>query len=341
MKKQWPVVRACLAAAAMGILILDTKTALAGAQKGVALCIQTVIPSLFPFFILSILLTGAITGRSFRFTESICRLFRIPHGAEGLLAAGLLGGYPVGAQCVSQAFRNGQLSGADARRMLVICNNCGPAFLFGMAAAVFNTWYVPWLLWAIQIVSCFAVARVLPAACLPVPTRRVKHLTLFQALDRSLKVMASVCGWVVLFRVVIAFLEGWCLWMLPLEMQVGISGILELSNGCFELFRIDDMGLRFILCAGILNFGGICVTLQTMAVSTPKMDRSLYFPGKILQCCISMLLAWLIKLSVFPSGHHNHTGPILVSAAVIGAVVIGFILKKSKKSSSIPERVVV
>ena len=43
---------ACTAAAlGMLVLILDSKTALAGAREGIDLCIRTVIPSLFPFFL--------------------------------------------------------------------------------------------------------------------------------------------------------------------------------------------------------------------------------------------------------------------------------------------------
>ena len=43
--------------AGMLVLILDGKAALLGAQAGVELCLNTVIPSLFPFFVLSVLLT--------------------------------------------------------------------------------------------------------------------------------------------------------------------------------------------------------------------------------------------------------------------------------------------
>ena len=35
-------------------LILDGRTAIEGARQGIGLCLRTVIPSLFPFFVLSI-----------------------------------------------------------------------------------------------------------------------------------------------------------------------------------------------------------------------------------------------------------------------------------------------
>ena len=51
-----------LPCAAMLALILDSKTALLGAQSGLDLCVRTVIPSLFPFFVISILLTAPFGG---------------------------------------------------------------------------------------------------------------------------------------------------------------------------------------------------------------------------------------------------------------------------------------
>lgn len=338
MKRRWPIIRGCLAAAAMVVLILDTKTALAGAQKGLNMCLQTVIPSLFPFFVLSILVTGAVTGRSFRFLAPLRSLFRVPPGSEGLLAAGLVGGYPVGAQCVSQAFENGQLSGGDASRLLVVCNNCGPAFLFGMTAAVFNLWYVPWLLWGIQIISSLAVAWVVPSPCLPVAHRNSASISLIRSLDRALKVMAAVCGWVILFRVIIAFLDGWVLWLLPLEAQVSLSGVLELSNGCFELYRLNNMGLQFIICAGMLNFGGICVALQTAAVTAAELDGSNYLPGKVLQCAVSVMCAWIAQRLIFPPEQQYRCSILVVSVSAVIAVIFGFVLRKKKNSSSIPEK---
>lgn len=284
-------------AAALGValLILDSKTALIGAQEGVSMCIQTVIPSLFPFFLFSILLTTSLMGRRIRLLNPICRLCRIPSGAESILIAGFLGGYPVGAQCVSQAFEAGQLSHRDARRLLGFCSNCGPAFLFGMAAAMFNQWWVPWVLWLIHIASAVLVGILIPGApdpCSPAERQRVSAV---EALNRSLRIMAGVCGWVIMFRILITFIQRWFLWYVPPICQVAFSGLMELSNGCIALGEVQNISLRFVLCSGFLAFGGLCVTMQTLSVTSPRLDKSLYFPGKVLQCCISLALASVVQ----------------------------------------------
>lgn len=314
------------AAVGMGLLILDTRTAVAGARSGIDLCVRTVIPSLLPFFFLSILLTSSLIGRRIWILRPVCRLCRIPEGAESILPAGLLGGYPVGAQCISQVFENGGLHQSDAQRMLAFCSNCGPAFLFGIVAAQFNRWWDAWLLWGIHIASALCVGAILPGnphACRIFQTRPIGPV---QALERACKIMAGVCGWVVLFKVLLFFLQRWTLWMLPSVVQIIIQGLLELSNGCIALSGIINQDVRFVLCAGILSFGGLCVGMQTWSVVSEAIDRRLYFPGKVAQCAISILLAAIL---------HGMVHWVIPALATSALVVI--FLRKMQKSSSIPQ----
>lgn len=278
------------AALGMLVLILDSKTALQGAQTGIDLCLRTVIPSLFPFFLLSIVLTSSFLGSSLPWLRPMGKLCGIPTGAESILISAFLGGYPVGAQAIATAYRSGQLSKADAERMLSFCNNAGPAFLFGMVASMFPERGMAWLLWGIHIASAILVALLMPGiSAEAVKMAGQSGISLSQALQRAIGVMATVCGWVVLFRVVIAFLERWVLWLLPMAAQVAVTGLLELSNGCCELWKIADVHTRLLVCSAILSFGGLCVTMQTVSV-TSGISLRRYFLGKGIQTLISLLL---------------------------------------------------
>lgn len=311
-------------ACAMALLILDSRTAAAGASEGVELCVRTVIPSLFPFFVLSILLTGSLT--ELKLFRPVCRLFRIPNGCETILVSGLLGGYPVGAQAVAGAYSSGRISRQQANRMLAFCSQAGPSFLFGMAAGQFPQVKYGWMLWGIQIFSAWVISLIFPAAEVKrAVSADVRSITLAEAMGKAVRVMASVCGWVVLFRVVIGFAGRWFLWLLPREAQVAFSGILELTNGCIALTQIGDVSLRFVLCAGMLSFGGICVTMQTISV-TEGLDMGYYLGGKLLQCLVSITAAGLLCGYLWA----------WVVPAVTAAVIC---LRKIRKSSSIPAAV--
>lgn len=275
---------------AMAVLILDAKTALTGAQSGVELCIRTVVPSLFPFILLSVMLTGSLLGQKIPLLRPIGTLCRIPKGTESLLLVGLVGGYPVGAQCVAQAYRGGQISRDAAQRMLGFCSNAGPSFIFGMVGALFDSPVIPWTLWGIHILAALLVGCLLPGqAGDTVAVKQREPVSLPEALQQSLRVMAGICGWVVVFRVIIAFCQRWFLWLLPETVQTVFTGLLELTNGCIELENLSE-GSAFMLCAAFLGFGGICVGMQTVSV-TQGLGTGDYFPGKLLQGCISLLLA--------------------------------------------------
>ena len=311
------------AAVGMMILILDGKTAVSGATRGVDLCLRTVIPSLFPFFVLSGLLTSAFLGSKFPVS---LKCFGVPQGAETLAIAGFLGGYPVGAQNIAAAYRNGSLSRSTAQRMLGFCNNAGPSFLFGMIGPMFPSAKYAWALWGIHIVSALLVGFLLTGETeKQVSIPKYPPPGLSQALRQAISVMGSVCGWIILFRIILAFLNRWVFWLLPQTWQVAVTGLLELSNGCVALMSVEDIGWRFLICAGILGFGGLCVTMQTISV-TADLSLRYYFPGKLLQTAFSILLCR------FFIPYRTEFVVILL----IYCIFLGLILRKMQNNSSIP-----
>lgn len=303
-----------LTALAMLVLILDAKTAQSGALAGIGLCIRSVIPSLFPLFVLSGLLTSGLSGSRLRLLRPVCRLVGIPEGGETLLAVGFLGGYPMGAQCVSQLYQQRQISEKCAKRLLMFCSNAGPAFLFGIAAPQFSSPWAGWALLGIQLLSALLVGLLLPGKEAEPVKPPETSASLPEAVNRSVAVMARICGWVVLFRILLAFLEAW----LPISGTAGvvISGLLELTVGCCNLQKIPQEGLRFVAAAGLLSFGGLCVWLQTASVTGPLGTKS-YILGKLLQMFLAVALALLL---VNPTGQI----PVVMALAAI-------LLREAKK----------
>lgn len=324
-----------LSAIGMFLLIIDSKTAIASGKEGIQLCIQTVIPSLLPFFVISGFLCRNLAGISLPILRPVSRLCGIPAGTESLLLLGFLGGYPVGAQNIQECEKLGVLDKNAAKKMLGFCNNAGPAFIFGMAGSLFSGTYVPWALWLIHIASAVIVGILLPGRingnCRPV---KILEDTFIKDVEKSVKTMANVCCWVILFRVVISFCKRWFFWLFPVEAQVLLTGIAELANGVVDLTCIPYQGLRFVLCSVMLGFGGTCVAMQTVSI-TESLGTGYYFPGKLLQGFVSFLLSVLIQPILF-SSTEIYTIPIaLLVCAVAGIVVILLILHRNKNNSRI------
>lgn len=320
----------------MLVLILDAKTALSGAGAAVQLCLTSVIPSLFPFFVLSNLLTGGLSGSSIPIFRPMGRLLGIPQGCESIFVTGLLGGYPSGAQAVHQAWKDGCMSRHDAQRMLSFCSNAGPAFLFGILGQKFPALWMIWLLWGIHILSAMLVAGLQPH----VPgdgaiSGNTKAVSLTVALKQSVTVCGWVCGWIMVFRVMMAFLSRWFLWLLPQEGQVAVYGLLELAGGCCALDDVPNLGLRFILASGMLGFGGICVAMQTASV-TSGLHMGSYWLGKVTQCAISVFLASIAQMFLFPAQQRVRIPAVIAIGMSVLVIFLGSLTRKRKNNSSIP-----
>lgn len=332
-------VKGIIAASVLLVLILDASTSLKGAQEGLHLCLSTVIPTLFPFIFTSSWLLSALQIGENKLERKLCTIFRCPPGCSVILISGFLGGYPVGARCIGQAVESGQLSEKNAGKMLVYCNAAGPAFLFGILGPGFQQSWIPWILWAIHIFSAFATAWVLPHDAHPnTQTAQNNSVKLTEILKHSVKSISEVCGWIILIRILIVILQKWVLWLLPQTWSIGIIGILELSNGCLNITTLENSGLKFILSAAFLGFGGLCVALQT-ASAAPGVKQTFYLPGKLIQATISLLIAYFIQLLPFWGGEGVlMPAPFLFVciATMIGCI---YFIRKHEKSCGILEAI--
>lgn len=272
----------CIAAIGMAMLILEGKIALDGAYDGIQLCLKTVIPSLFPFLILSLLLNSALYGISSPFLGWIGKAFRVPRSCSAILIPAFLGGYPVGAQSVCTLYEEKLISKRTAERMLCFCNQAGPAFLFGMVGTAFSQRYTVWILWIIQLAGALFSAQILNITDSSQPMKQRTVMSLSEALKNAISILSQICGWIVLFRILLAFCRYWFLSELPVWAQVLFSGLLELSNGCCMLSQIPEESTRFLIASILLSLGGFCIWMQTASV-TNGLDMGYFLLGKMLQ----------------------------------------------------------
>lgn len=282
------------------LLILDPKTAAGGVIEGMSLCIQVIIPSLLPFFLVTTYLNSQLSGIRIPGLNSLGRFLHIPSGGESLLLLGLIGGYPVGAKMIGDAFTEGKIDKNTGQILLGYCNNAGPAFIFGISGALFQKRYIPFILWIIHILSAVITGFLLPR---PKPDvimlDHPQPVTISKTLHKSISVCVSICGWIIVFRIIMAYIGKYLSPYWSKYLLIIITGILELSNGCILLSELDCVCIRFIICSAFIAFGGLCVALQTLSVSG-SLKFGMYFPGKLMQTCISMMLTIPVTFILFP-----------------------------------------
>jgi hypothetical protein len=212
--------------------------------------------------------------------------------------------------------------------MLGFCNNAGPAFLFGVGGLLFQNIWVVLILWFIQILSSILTAAILPGRNCEM--RRISeqrsYITANNILKNATLSIATVCGWVILFRVMISILDQWLIGMVPLLCKILLYGSIELTNGFDGLFLLDNNSLKCVLANLFLTGGGLCVWLQTIGV-IGNLDSGMFFKGKIIQCCISVPIGLIFAGLLYCLNYRY----IIMGAGLIFLDILGYLILKNRK----------
>ena len=294
-------------------LLLLPEVSAQAARDAMLLCAQTLIPSLFPFFVLSSLLITC--GASELLSALLSPLMRPLFGLSGASAAALALGVglqalmPNGARTAAELVENGALSRDEGERLLAFCNNAGPGFLLGVCGAgVFSSSRAGAALYLIHVAAALCAGLLICRALPPVPhgtyphkSAKAQHLsTAFpaavqNALTGCFNVSAFVVFFTVLARLLLHFLPEAFASSLPCAL---LLGFLELTSGVLAL---PCSRAGFLSCAALLGWGGLSVHCQTLSVlaATPLSARY-YLKGKALQALLSLLLALPALPFLFP-----------------------------------------
>ena len=296
------------------ILLLYPAAAMEAAQSGLLLCFNVIIPSLFPFFVLSNLLVelGMVSYLEKLLAPIMAPLFRVPGAGGAALALGFVGGYPVGARTTLSLYEHGLCSRTQAERMLAFCNNSGPAFIFGVVGAgIFSSSKAGLMLYLAHAAASLCVGILFrfykasePAANNASLPRRASAVPFPSAFTASVKdsfsATLNICSFVLFFTVTIRLLTLTGLFpalatllsgfgMDPLLGERLLTGLVELSSGVSSL-QAGGTGSRLELAAFMLGWAGLSVHCQVLSfLGGSGLSVKPYFIGKLLHGCLSAL----------------------------------------------------
>ncbi len=314
MKRSMPIVAALCALFA---LITASSSVIGHAARGLRLCGELIVPALFPFFVLSLLLARLgfpqLLGRLL--SPLARRLFGVSGPGVTALFIGLTGGYPMGAAYLAELAEQGQLSSEEAERLLGFCNNSGPSFLVGaIGAGVFGSVRVGLLLYLSHALAALLAGLLLRGRQGALPAEIVSSppvLSFSRAFSESVRdavpAILSVCGFVVLFTVFTGLLDangfldaiGLRLTALPglslPQARAMLLGFWELGSGVGALRGLSPSPGNLAIAAGMVGWGGVSVHLQTLASLCELPVRSgRHLLGRLLSAALGALLVWLL-----------------------------------------------
>lgn len=315
MKRKLPMLAALCA---LFVLLTASSQAITCASAGLRLCGELIVPSLFPFFVLSLLLgkLGFPQALGRRLSPLTMRLFHVSGKGATALFIGLTGGYPMGAAYLAELLERGEITAREAELLLGFCNNSGPAFLVGaIGAGVFGSGKAGLLLYTAHILAALTAGVLLrstqapedngqrPAAAPPLPFA----CALSEAVRSAVPALLNVCGFVILFTVFTGLLEANGFLelfsriinaILPLGMQQSralVLGFWELGSGVGELRGLALSPASLALAAGLVGWGGVSVLFQSLAVLADQpVKTGVMLLGRILSAVLGAVFAWVL-----------------------------------------------
>lgn len=322
-KQKWSSSRSflgfCGFALLLGTWLYSSRAVSEAVSSGLSLCVRVMIPSLFPFFVLSNLFVrrGYQQYAAAALRPAMGPLFGLPAEAAGALVLGAVGGYPIGAATAFQLCDRGELREMDAARLLAFCNNAGPGFIFGVVGlGLFGSAEVGLLLYVTHLAAALLVGAVLhlwkdvPGMTAPAPSWQGGEAeepfaqSFVAAIRDAASAMLNVCAVLVFFSVILAFLRTTPVWSVPvhiLETVFGLGadtaralpdGFLELGHGMATLTGADcPRGAALSIAAFLLGWGGLCVHCQAISLCGERgIAMGPYFKGKLSQGILSAFL---------------------------------------------------
>lgn len=288
-------------------LVCFSSQAAEGARRGLSLCGNTLAPSLFPFFVLSNLLSALglpdLLGE--KLEPLARRIFRVSGCGAQAFFLGISGGYPLGASVTADLRRNGQISRGEAQRLLAFCNNSGPAFILGAAGGVFDSPKAGLLLYGTHVLAALCTGllfrgnntsdEVVPRT----PSEPPSFAAAFPAaVTKALSSTISVCGYVVLFS---SLLNLFVLPdVFPPLARAMLSGFLELGSGIAALRGFPPTPLHLACAAFLLGWGGVSVHLQTLGViADTDITYARHLPGRAFCGIFAGIFTYLGALLLF------------------------------------------
>ena len=245
-------------------------------RDGLSLCGRTILPSLFPFMVITQLLTRSgvaeRAGRTLAFL--LCPLFGIKKELCGAFLTGLAGGFPNGAVSAAYLYQSGKCDKASAERTVALCNNCSPSFLLSVAGAYALGSVKGGLILCLALLCTVFLNSVVLRLCYPLAKRPTyaaftdgqkenRGNILCDSVKSACENMLVVCGYVVIFYTLSgALCEVLCV---NAGVQTVIRGFCEVSGAVLSC-KSADFPVNFMLCAAAVGFSGLSVMCQVADV---------------------------------------------------------------------------
>lgn len=330
-----------------------------GALQGLLYCGNILIPSLFPFMVLSsFIVTSGVAEVIGKYLSPITKRIFHTGGATGsVILLGMCGGFPVGAKGVATLYNENKIDHNTAKALSMFLVGGGPGFVvFVVGSTLYHSTTTGLILWASQIISQITLGMFACRHLEYIPPKENKTIktplsnAIVESTESGIHSIFSLCGMVIIFSSIFGLCEDLRI-IDYLIILLGAFGVPEniskaLLNSLWEVTKgcntCCDFSAPLWLTAFALGWSGICVHFQvyslTSSINIPKIKFTLY---RLAQGVISAVISAIVFNFYTPSQttySSQSTAPIVCNS-YIGSIAlvmmcILFTLSVTQKNNS-------
>ena len=271
--------------------------------------ITSLLPALFPFFIVSDILINYDVIKYFPkvIRNSIKYLFNVSDNGLVIILLSMLSGFPSNARNIKNMYLDKKITKEEGEHLLYFTHFSNPMFILGTIPLILNSNKI-----SKYILISHYLANIILGICLRKYNKvndsntsnykEDKHnfgLVLTTSIRKSLDSVLGILGTLTVFLIISTLLINF--FNLDNTSSLLVKSILELTSGLKELgsYNLLDKYL-LIISSCILSFGGLSVHMQVIneLVDTDISYKN-YFIGRILQVVLSLGISYLISLFAF------------------------------------------
>ena len=306
-------------------LLIFPKEASDGIKAGFGLLGSDLLPSLFPFMVISAYVCeNKLIHKLASFLDKLTKKTFKTNG-YGIIAfiLGIMGGYPVGAKVIRDYYVTGKLNQNEAERLFYWCINPSPVFsVTAVGLLMMGNIKTGGIIYLSCILSSITIGFFCRFLSDDTTTKKIDFTvpkkvdnSCVKAVSSGTEAMLSICGWVLIFS---AF--SYVVSALPLNesIKLFVKSISEVTTGCNTAI---ENRLPVAVVTAIVGFGGFAVIFQINSfASSCNVKLSRLVCSRVINSSFSVVFYSLIT-KLFPQ--------YTEAAVVIGTESNNFILYKN------------
>ena len=266
--------------------------------------VNNLIPSLFPFFIITdILINYNITSYIPKIIRNCCKhIFNITDNMLTILLLSMISGFPSNARNTRMLYNKGVISLEEANHILIFSHFSNPIFILTTIGVFFlhNE-----KIGIIILISHYFSNIILGILFRNTGKYEINNnyktddinnfgIIFIDAIKKAIDTILIICGIVVVFMMLSEILLN-TINVNSYDAMI-IKGLFEITIGIDALSKLNmSLISKAVIASMILAFGGISVHVQVLSqITNTKIKYIYFFIGRMYQSIISGILTYVI-----------------------------------------------